>query len=107
MMKLSFPLRAFRYFRDPLVSRWRKLIGLVAVAYVVFPFDAIPDFIPLIGWLDDLGVISAVAYFMVREINAHQKAANALIDVGDLGDVGAPDGLPRSDDGTTRGKVRI
>lgn len=76
--KLSFPTRALRYFRDPIVPLWRKSIALLAVAYVVFPFDAIPDVIPVLGWLDDLGVLGAVAWFFVREINAHPPTADAL-----------------------------
>lgn len=39
----------------------RKLkLGLIAVAaafYVLSPIDALPDFIVLVGWLDDLAVL--------------------------------------------------
>lgn len=31
--------------------------GLSAVAYAVSPIDAVPDVIPVVGWLDDLGVL--------------------------------------------------
>jgi uncharacterized membrane protein YkvA (DUF1232 family) len=64
--------RFFSYVRDPRVSLWRKLAGVLAVLYFVSPVDALPDFIPVLGWLDDLGVLSAVAFFMVREVQRHQ-----------------------------------
>jgi uncharacterized membrane protein YkvA (DUF1232 family) len=37
----------------------------------------IPDVIPLLGWLDDLGVLSVVAWFVVREVRRHAKRARA------------------------------
>lgn len=33
------------------------IIFIIVVAYFLFPFDIIPDFIPLLGWIDDLLVL--------------------------------------------------
>ncbi len=64
--------RFFRYVRDPRVPMWRRLTGLFAVLYFVMPVDALPDFLPILGWLDDLGVLSAAAFFVVREVQRYQ-----------------------------------
>lgn len=40
--------------RCPLLA---KLIILLAIAYLLSPVDLIPDFIPVLGWLDDIVLI--------------------------------------------------
>ncbi len=40
------------------------LIVVLSVAYIIFPFDLIPDYIPVIGWIDD----GLVAYLMIRRL---------------------------------------
>ena len=69
-MKISLR-RTFAYFRDRKVSLWSKLLAVFAVVYVISPIDLIPDVIPVIGWLDDIGVVSLVVAFYLREINAY------------------------------------
>ncbi len=64
--------RFFRYMRDGRVPLWRKLAGVLAVAYFVMPVDAVPDVVPVVGWLDDVGVLSAAALFMVREVQRYE-----------------------------------
>jgi uncharacterized membrane protein YkvA (DUF1232 family) len=64
--------RFFRYVRDPRVPLWRRLAGFLAVIYFISPADAIPDILPILGWLDDLGVLSAAAFFVVREVQRYQ-----------------------------------
>jgi uncharacterized membrane protein YkvA (DUF1232 family) len=40
--------------RDPRVPWYAKLVALLVVAYALSPIDLIPDFIPILGYLDDL-----------------------------------------------------
>lgn len=46
-------------FADPSTPAWAKAILAAAIAYVLCPLDAIPDFIPIVGWTDDVGVLGA------------------------------------------------
>jgi uncharacterized membrane protein YkvA (DUF1232 family) len=50
---------------------WASIAG--ALAYVVFPVDIIPDFIPLIGWLDDIFVLGWVMKVLADEIADYQN----------------------------------
>ena len=68
----------FRYLRDKRVPLWRKLAGVFAVLYFVMPADALPDIIPVLGWLDDLGVLSTAAFFMVREVQRYREVDAGL-----------------------------
>lgn len=71
--KLSLSRQVMGYLRDPAVALWRKGAGLVAAIYVVSPIDIIPDILPVLGWLDDVGVASAVAAFLIRDIRKHAR----------------------------------
>ena len=58
---LNTPYTIYLVLKDPAIPRsvkWRAVIGLaVILAYVISPFDIIPDFIPFAGWLDDIIVV--------------------------------------------------
>lgn len=56
-----------RYFKDREASVFGKLFVLAAVFYVVWPADLIPD-VPVIGWLDDLGVMGLATAYLSRVI---------------------------------------
>jgi uncharacterized membrane protein YkvA (DUF1232 family) len=60
-----------RYFRDSQVSLTKKSLAFFAVAYGVMPFDLVSDFIPVIGWLDDVGVIGVIATYIWRDVKKH------------------------------------
>ena len=52
-----------RLLRDPRVPRRAKLALALVIPYLAMPFDLIPDFIPVVGQLDDaLLVALAIAY---------------------------------------------
>jgi uncharacterized membrane protein YkvA (DUF1232 family) len=66
---------------DPKTPAWAKAILGAAVAYVLCPLDAIPDYIPVLGWADDVGVLGAalggVAGAFVTE--EHRQAARRFL----------------------------
>ncbi len=54
--------------RDPRVPWYARLLGFMTVAYAMSPIDLIPDFIPVIGYLDDYIILPAAIFAMVRMI---------------------------------------
>ncbi len=69
--KISFAkdlLALYRYLTDPAVQWYRKSIVVAALIYFIAPIDAIPDIAPLVGYLDDLGVITAVLKYLGSEL---------------------------------------
>ena len=58
----------YNYMKDPSVPWYRKSIVVGALIYFISPIDAVPDLAPLVGYLDDLGVIMAVLKFMGSEL---------------------------------------
>ena len=46
-----------RLLLDERVPLWQKAIPVAAALYLVSPLDLIPDFLPLLGQLDDLAVL--------------------------------------------------
>jgi uncharacterized membrane protein YkvA (DUF1232 family) len=52
--------------RDGRVLWVWKLIPVAGLIYVAFPFDFIPDFAPIIGQLDDLGIFLGSLWLFVE-----------------------------------------
>lgn len=54
--------------RDPRVSWFAKGLAGAVAAYALSPIDLIPDFIPVLGYLDDLIIVPAGIWLVVRLI---------------------------------------
>lgn len=68
--------------RDPRVPWYVKAIAIGVVAYALSPIDLIPDFIPVLGLLDDAILVPLAIKAMVRLIppeimDEHRAAAAA------------------------------
>jgi uncharacterized membrane protein YkvA (DUF1232 family) len=53
--------------RDPRVPWPARLLAIAVAAYALSPIDLIPDFIPVLGWLDDL-IIVPLGLLAVRRL---------------------------------------
>ncbi len=54
--------------KDRRVPWYAKFLAACVLAYLFSPIDLIPDFIPVIGYLDDLIIVSAGLWLVVRLI---------------------------------------
>ena len=54
--------------RDPRTPRLAKVLALVVAAYALSPIDLIPDFVPVLGYLDDLVLLPLGLLLVVRMI---------------------------------------
>ena len=64
-------LALYKYMRDPFVKWYRKSIVVAALIYFIMPIDTIPDLTPLFGYLDDLGVITALLKYLGSELMSY------------------------------------
>src|SRR5205807_4168518 len=72
--------------RDPRVPWYAKAVALAVAAYALSPIDLIPDFVPVLGFLDDLVIVPLGIMLALRlippaimaEHRATAAAASAL-----------------------------
>jgi len=55
-------------YRDPRVPWYAKVFMLVIVAYFLSPIDLIPDFVPVLGYFDDLIIVPAGIFLALKMI---------------------------------------
>jgi uncharacterized membrane protein YkvA (DUF1232 family) len=69
--------------RDPRVPWHAKALAICVAAYALSPIDLIPDFVPVLGYLDDVVIVplgSMLAVRMIPEpLMAEHRAAAALV----------------------------
>ena len=52
--------------RDPRTPWYAKAMAALVAAYALSPIDLIPDFIPVLGYLDDLVIVPLGIWIVVR-----------------------------------------
>ncbi|CAK6491084.1 hypothetical protein PANNVG_01135 [Pantoea sp. Nvir] len=63
--------------RDPRTPWWFKLLAFGLVAYALSPIDLIPDFIPIIGLLDDAIIIPLGVLILLRLLPRDVRISSA------------------------------
>jgi uncharacterized membrane protein YkvA (DUF1232 family) len=70
--------RELSYYRalaiHPHVPRLSKWLLAGAIAYLLSPIDLIPDFIPVVGYLDDLVIVPGMIWFALTLVPREIKA---------------------------------
>jgi len=66
--------------RDPRVPWYAKALAIAVAGYALSPIDLIPDFVPVLGYLDDLvivplGILIVVKLIPVEVMAEHRAAA--------------------------------
>ncbi len=76
----------FIVFKDTRTPRIAKIFAFVTVLYALSPIDFIPDFIPILGYLDDVLVLPLLVTLTIKFIpdnlwqEAKEKSKNMCID---------------------------
>ncbi|QNK90506.1 DUF1232 domain-containing protein [Sporosarcina sp. resist] len=68
-----YSLLLFYVAKSPEVPKSTKMIIVGALSYLIFPIDLIPDFIPVVGLVDDAGVIAAAVFKVISYIDEDIK----------------------------------
>lgn len=76
----------YRLARDPEVPRPAKAVLGFAVVYLLSPIDIIPDFIPILGYLDDLYIVALAISFVLEsageaKVRQHWTGSQDVIEV--------------------------
>jgi uncharacterized membrane protein YkvA (DUF1232 family) len=80
LKKIAAQLKAeFEFYRrlqkHPQTPIFVRLLLWLAIGYLLMPFDLIPDFLPVIGQLDELVIIPLLLYFALKLTPLHVIAA--------------------------------
>jgi uncharacterized membrane protein YkvA (DUF1232 family) len=67
--QLNNEIRAlYLAYRDPRVPWYAKVFMAAVIGYAISPIDLIPDFIPVLGYLDDLIIVPVGIYLAIKMI---------------------------------------
>src|SRR5260221_14584118 len=65
----------YRAARDPRVPWYAKVLAFCVAGYALSPIDLIPDFVPVLGYLDDLVIVPLGIMLAVKLVPAPLMAA--------------------------------
>lgn len=61
----------WKFIRDP-KSDWKpKAMVVLTIIYLIWPIDLVPDLIPLLGWLEDIGFNTFAIWYLMHATNKY------------------------------------
>lgn len=72
-----------RFLRDARASRASKIFFVLAMLYTVMPIDLIPDIAPVVGWLDDAGLLTAAVAWAMNRVSKYEREHPELDPAGE------------------------
>ena len=60
-------MQLYRFVKDPNAPWGGKALAIGALIYMISPIDAVPDFTPILGLLDHVGIITAAVTKLASE----------------------------------------
>jgi len=91
---LRRPRAMFRFLSDPNAPKMAQFVAFATLAYLVFPLDLIPDVIPIIGWLDDLGLVTLAIAFTASQAAKYENKKLSVLPPLESAPRAAPQGEP-------------
>lgn len=73
-------------FRDKQTPLRDKLLIVGGIVYIISPIDLIPDFLPILGYTDDFGVLIGTFMLFRRTYNNYVKRNRFVGDYQDHGE---------------------
>ena len=71
---LQKAMELYQVAASPDTPLWAKAVAIGSLGYLILPFDAIPDIIPVVGLSDDAAALTAAALVLVKNITPALKA---------------------------------
>jgi uncharacterized membrane protein YkvA (DUF1232 family) len=72
---LRHPVALIRFLTARGTPLAPRLLAVAALAYVLFPLDLIPDVIPVVGWLDDIGITALLLGYVASQAARYANRA--------------------------------
>ena len=66
-------MELYRFIKDPNAPWAGKAIAIGALIYMISPVDAVPDFTPIIGLLDDVAIITAAVSKLASDLKKYKE----------------------------------
>ena len=70
---------AWRLLRDREAALWAKALVVLSVVYCIWPLDLVPDAVPFITWIDDVGVVLVFRLLLHRQLGRYHEPKPEIV----------------------------